>query len=110
MFFLMVMCQKAECVNLTKTEVGCPASVPLCGRGDSNPHALRHQILSLAWLPITTRPQSKIVFFFNILILPSVRVGVYLPEQFAYCHLDLLVAAVDHLLSLIADEEVGLQL
>ena len=31
MFFLMVMCQKAECVNLTKTEVGCPASVPLCG-------------------------------------------------------------------------------
>ena len=100
----------------------------LCGRGDSNPHALRHQILSLAWLPITTRdPKSglatnyntpavfrtagaKIVFFFNILILPSVRIGVYLPEQFAYCHLDLLVAAVDHLLSLIADEEVGLQL
>ena len=30
MFFLMVMCQKAECVNLTKTEVGCTASVPLC--------------------------------------------------------------------------------
>ena len=29
-----------------------------CGQGDSNPHALRHQILSLAWLPITTRPQS----------------------------------------------------
>ena len=53
---------------------------------------------------------AKIVFFFNILILPSVRIGVYLPEQFAYCHLDLLVAAVDHLLSLIADEEVGLQL
>ena len=41
----------------TKTEAENPASVPLCGRGDSNPHALRHQILSLAWLPITTRPQ-----------------------------------------------------
>ena len=53
---------------------------------------------------------AKIVFFFNILILPSVCVGVYLLEQLAYCHLDLLVAAVDHLLSLIADEEVGLQL
>ena len=37
----------------------------LCGRGDSNPHALRHQILSLAWLPVTTRPRNqnaKIVF------------------------------------------------
>ncbi|CCY34927.1 putative uncharacterized protein [Alistipes sp. CAG:831] len=41
-----------------KTEAENPASVPLCGQGDSNPHALRHQILSLAWLPITTRPQS----------------------------------------------------
>ena len=53
----------------TRTEAGSPVSVPLCGRGDSNPHALRHQILSLAWLPITTRPHvlcngsAKIVFF-----------------------------------------------
>ena len=31
----------------------------LCGRRDSNPYALRHQILSLAWLPITTRPQRS---------------------------------------------------
>ena len=38
----------SECCK-TRTEVGSPASVPLCG--------LRHQILSLAWLPITTRPQ-----------------------------------------------------
>ena len=53
---------------------------------------------------------AKIVFFFNILILPSVRVGVYLLEQLAYCHLDLLVAAARHFLSLVADEEVGLQL
>jgi hypothetical protein len=28
-----------------------------CGWGDSNPHALRHQILSLARLPITTHPR-----------------------------------------------------
>ena len=29
----------------------------LCGRRDSNPHALRHQILSLARLPISPRPR-----------------------------------------------------
>ena len=28
-----------------------------CGQRDSNPHALRHQILSLTWLPITPYPQ-----------------------------------------------------
>ena len=43
----------------TKTEAENPASVP-CGRRDSNPYALRHQILSLAWLPITTRPQTMV--------------------------------------------------
>src|SRR5215218_492579 len=25
---------------------------PACGRGESNPYARRHQILSLAWLPL----------------------------------------------------------
>ena len=30
--------------------------VPLCGRRESNPYASRHQILSLACLPISTRP------------------------------------------------------
>ncbi len=40
----------------TTTEAENPASVALCGRRDSNPYASRHQILSLAWLPITTRP------------------------------------------------------
>ena len=30
----------------------------LCERRDSNPYARRHQILSLAWLPITTRSQN----------------------------------------------------
>ncbi len=29
-----------------------PRAVPSCGRGESNPHARRHQILSLAWLPL----------------------------------------------------------
>ena len=29
-----------------------------CERRDSNPYARRHQILSLAWLPITTRSQN----------------------------------------------------
>ena len=28
------------------------AGPPTCGRGESNPHARRHQILSLAWLPL----------------------------------------------------------
>ena len=30
----------------------------VCGRRDSNPHALRHQILNLACLPIPPRPQG----------------------------------------------------
>ena len=30
----------------------------LCGQRDSNPHASRHQILSLTWLPITPYPQD----------------------------------------------------
>ncbi len=30
----------------------------LCGQRDSNPHASRHQILSLTWLPITPCPQD----------------------------------------------------
>ena len=32
--------------------------VPLCWRRESNPYASRHQILSLACLPISTRPQT----------------------------------------------------
>ncbi len=40
----------------------------LCGRRDSNPHASRHQILSLARLPITPRPlfsSCKYTIIFN---------------------------------------------
>ena len=32
-----------------------------CGREESNLHALRHQILSLACLPVPPRPQTKMV-------------------------------------------------
>ena len=52
----------------------------MCGQRDSNPHASRHQILSLTWLPITPCPQdlaseslpraiicgAKIYTFYNI--------------------------------------------
>ena len=43
-------------------EKGPPLSeaVPLCGWGDSNPHAVRHQILSLGCLPISTHPQVAV--------------------------------------------------
>ena len=40
-----------------ETEGGNPSSVNLCGRRESNPYASRHQILSLACLPISTRPR-----------------------------------------------------
>ena len=35
----------------------------LCGQRDSNPHASRHQILSLTWLPITPCPQGSYSIF-----------------------------------------------
>ena len=41
------------------TEGGKPSSVNLCGRRESNPYASRHQILSLACLPISTRPRNR---------------------------------------------------
>ena len=44
----------------------CTIPAVLCGRRDSNPHALRHQILSLARLPIPPRPLkqgAKVIFF-----------------------------------------------
>ncbi len=31
-----------------------------CGWGDSNPHAVRHQILSLGCLPISTHPHIAV--------------------------------------------------
>ena len=42
---------------IQRTEVDFTTSVPLCGRRESNPYASRHQILSLACLPISTRPR-----------------------------------------------------
>ena len=35
-----------------------PSKITLCGEWDSNPHGSRHQILSLARLPITPSPHS----------------------------------------------------
>ena len=35
----------------------------MCGRRESNPYASRHQILSLACLPISTRPQRYFKYF-----------------------------------------------
>ena len=37
----------------------------LCGRRDSNPHAVRHQILSLARLPIPPRPLNAVQMYVN---------------------------------------------
>ena len=48
-------------VHLNKNEIPANQTINrdfLCGRRDSNPYASRHQILSLAWLPITTRPHQ----------------------------------------------------
>ena len=48
-----------------RTEVGFSTSVPLCGRRESNPYASRHQILSLACLPISTRPRQYFTAFLS---------------------------------------------
>ena len=40
-------------------------AISLCGRRDSNPYAVRHQILSLGCLPIPTRPQKKCCKYTN---------------------------------------------
>ena len=42
----------------TEIDRGDSHGLFLCERRDSNPYARRHQILSLAWLPITTRSQN----------------------------------------------------
>ena len=50
-------------VHLGKNQIPANQTINrdfVCGRRDSNPYALRHQILSLAWLPITTRPQTMV--------------------------------------------------
>ena len=39
----------------------------LCGRRDSNPHAVRHQILSLARLPIPPRPLNAVQMYVNFI-------------------------------------------
>ncbi len=84
----------------TKTEGRNPSSVNLCGRRESNPYASRHQILSLACLPISTRPHyfklpflteraANIQYFFQVnnIILkifyanPAVTITFGLPAE-----------------------------
>ena len=48
---------KMGLIPKNKNKVAFTDNLILCGRRDSNPHASRHQILSLARLPITTRPR-----------------------------------------------------
>ena len=45
-------------LSLSGTKKAAGKAAFLCERRDSNPYAQRHQILSLAWLPITTRSQN----------------------------------------------------
>ena len=45
-------------LSLRGTKKAAGKAAFLCERRDSNPYAQRHQILSLAWLPITTRSQN----------------------------------------------------
>ena len=48
--------------------VSLRVSVSSCGRRDSNPYAVRHQILSLGCLPIPTRPQKVLqIYEFRLL-------------------------------------------
>ena len=54
----------------------------LCGRRDSNPHAVRHQILSLARLPIPPRPLNAVqmyVIYFTHTIRQSNLFELFLP-------------------------------
>lgn len=77
--FWFIRCRRFESLEKKKPE---EKSSGLCGRGDSNPHAVRHQILSLACLPVSTRPHetwAKIGKSFNdqtkFLMVPATIVG-----------------------------------
>ena len=56
----------------------------LCGRRDSNPHAVRHQILSLARLPIPPRPLNAVqmyVIYFTHTIRQANLFELFLPAR-----------------------------
>ena len=85
-----------------KTEGGNPSSVNLCGRRESNPYASRHQILSLACLPISTRPRQyltaslsertanvrQFIGFANFCpaISPLPSQSIYISQNWIYLH------------------------
>jgi hypothetical protein len=54
---------KTACLSFFKGKQG--GYFLLCGRRDSNPHAVRHQILSLARLPIPPRPLNAVQMYVN---------------------------------------------
>ena len=74
------MLRESLCTHTKKDEQLSLLVLIECGQRDSNPHASRHQILSLTWLPITPCPQdlasesllraiicgAKIYTFYNI--------------------------------------------
>ncbi len=61
----------------------CTIPAVLCGRRDSNPHALRHQILSLARLPIPPRPLKQGA---NVILFLKIRkiISTLQPILFVY--------------------------
>ena len=52
------MLRESLCPHTKKDEQLSLLGLSECGPRDSNPHASRHQILSLTWLPITPCPQD----------------------------------------------------
>ena len=66
----------------------------LCGRRESNPYASRHQILSLACLPISTRPRfgtanvRQFIGFANFCpaISPLPSQSIYISQNWIYLH------------------------
>ena len=56
-----------------------PSKITLCGEWDSNPHGSRHQILSLARLPITPSPPDFDAKVNKFSYLPNNQPFFYLP-------------------------------
>lgn len=70
--FWFIRCRRFESLEKKKPE---EKSSGLCGRGDSNPHAVRHQILSLACLPVSTRP----LYWSIVLLIQKERFQILIP-------------------------------
>ena len=74
-----------------------------CGQRDSNPHASRHQILSLTWLPITPCPQDLASDLLDLSLICGAKIKTFYNicnficdflENFSYfCILNSLIAS-----------------